>query len=111
MIIIIACLYYTLYRWIHPGSGRIYNYSYNPPKTFGKDDITNEDLIQREDDKPETVRKRLESYDNVTAPLIQYYSKRGILETFSGTKSDVIYVNVQKWLEEQVNDNTEVNKS
>lgn len=89
-------------RWIHPASGRIYNYSYNPPKTHGKDDITNEDLIQREDDKPETVRKRLEKYDNVTAPLIQYYSNKGILKTFEGTKSDVIYVDVQKWLGEQI---------
>jgi nucleoside-triphosphate--adenylate kinase len=89
-------------RWIHPASGRIYNYSYNPPKTHGKDDITNEDLIQREDDKPETVRKRLEKYDNVTAPLIQYYSNKGILKSFEGTKSDVIYVDVQKWLGEQI---------
>lgn len=89
-------------RWIHPASGRIYNYSYNPPKNHGKDDITNEQLIQREDDKPETVRKRLESYDNVTAPLISYYSNKGILKTFTGTKSDVIYVDVHKWLEEQI---------
>lgn len=88
-------------RWIHPASGRVYNYSYNPPKTKGKDDITNEDLIQREDDKPQTVRKRLEAYDNVTAPLIQYYSNKEILKTFTGTKSDVIYVDVQQWLEEQ----------
>lgn len=89
-------------RWIHPGSGRIYNYSYNPPKTEGKDDITNEDLIQREDDKPETVRKRLQAYDKVTAPLIEYYDNKGILKSFAGTKSDEIYVEVQKWLEEKM---------
>ena len=59
-------------------------------------------MIQRDDDKPDTVRKRLEAYDNVTAPLIQYNSDRGILKTFSGTKRDVIYVDVHKWLEEQM---------
>ncbi len=89
-------------RWIHPGSGRIYNYSYNPPKVHGKDDITNEDLIQRDDDKPETIRKRLQAYDEVTAPLIQYYTDKGVLKTFQGTKSDVIYVDVYKWLQEQI---------
>lgn len=97
-------------RWIHPASGRVYNYSYNPPQVKGKDDLTNEDLIQRDDDKPETVRKRLEAYDKVTAPLIEYYSKKGILKTFSGTKSDVIYVGVHEWLQEQINDQTEEKK-
>ena len=52
-------------RWIHPESGRVYNYSYNPPKVDGKDDLTGEDLIQREDDKPETVTRRLVAYDKV----------------------------------------------
>lgn len=52
-------------RWIHPASGRIYSYSYKPPKVHGKDDITGEDLIQREDDKPESVRRRLAAYDKV----------------------------------------------
>jgi nucleoside-triphosphate--adenylate kinase len=89
-------------RWIHPASGRVYNYSYNAPTVRGKDDVTNEDLVQREDDKPETVRKRLDAYDAVTAPLIEYYSSRGILKSFAGTKSDAIYVHVQKWLQEQI---------
>jgi len=52
-------------RWIHPASGRVYNYSYNPPLHHGKDDESGEDLIQRADDKPETVRKRLEAYNEV----------------------------------------------
>ena len=95
------------HRWIHPNSGRIYNYSYNPPKIHGKDDVTNEDLIQREDDKPETVRKRLEAYDKVTAPLIQYYTDKGVLKTFKGTQSDVIYVDVHQWLKEQMEDVSE----
>jgi len=85
-------------RWIHPASGRVYNYSYNPPLHHGKDDESGEDLIQRADDKPETVRKRLEAYNEVTSPLIQYYEKKGVLKTFSGTRSDKIYPDVKEWL-------------
>ncbi len=90
------------YRWIHPASGRVYNYSYNPPRIHGKDDETGEDLVQRDDDKPETVRKRLEAYENVTAPLVEYYKEQGVLETFSGTESDVIYPEVNNWLQERL---------
>ncbi|GAX10795.1 nucleoside-triphosphate--adenylate kinase [Fistulifera solaris] len=86
-------------RWIHPASGRVYSYSYNPPKVAGKDDITGEDLVQRDDDKPEAIRKRLESYANITAPLVKYYEDKGLARTFSGTKSDVIYPQVKKFLE------------
>jgi hypothetical protein len=53
------------FSWIHPASGRVYSYSYKPPNVHGKDDITGEDLIQREDDKPESVRRRLAAYDKV----------------------------------------------
>jgi len=49
-------------RWVHATSGRTYAYDYNPPKVQGRDDVTNEDLTQRDDDKPETVRTRLLSY-------------------------------------------------
>uniref|UniRef100_A0A915IB06 Lethal protein 754 n=1 Tax=Romanomermis culicivorax TaxID=13658 RepID=A0A915IB06_ROMCU len=49
-------------RWIHVGSGRIYNTGFNPPKIPGIDDVTGEPLVQRDDDKPETVRKRLSNY-------------------------------------------------
>ncbi|AWB69069.1 adenylate kinase [Saccharobesus litoralis] len=58
----------------HPASGRVYHVVYNPPKVEGKDDETGEDLVTREDDKPETVRKRLGVYHEQTAPLINYYS-------------------------------------
>lgn len=88
-------------RWIHPASGRVYSYSYNPPKEHGKDDVTGEPLIQREDDKPEVVRGRLAAYEEVTQPLVQFYSERGLLKTFSGTQSDVIYPQVRSWLEER----------
>jgi len=88
-------------RWIHPASGRVYSYSYRPPKQVGKDDETGEALVQRDDDKPESVRKRLAAYDSVTAPLVHYYETAGVLKTFAGTKSDVIYPMVKKWLEDQ----------
>jgi nucleoside-triphosphate--adenylate kinase len=53
-------------RWIHPASGRIYSYAYRPPKVVGKDDLTGEPLVQRDDDKPESVRTRLAAYDKVS---------------------------------------------
>ena len=62
-------------RRMHPKSGRVYHIKYNPPKNEGKDDITNEDLIIREDDKEETVRNRLQVYHKQTKPLINYYNK------------------------------------
>jgi adenylate kinase len=62
-------------RRVHPASGRTYHVKFNPPKVAGKDDVTGEDLIQRDDDKEETVRKRLEVYHAQTRPLVDYYSK------------------------------------
>ena len=61
-------------RRSHPASGRTYHLKFNPPKTDGKDDLTGEPLIQRDDDKEETVRKRLEVYSAQTRPLVDYYS-------------------------------------
>ena len=61
-------------RRSHTASGRTYHVKYNPPKVEGKDDITGEALIQRDDDKEETVRKRLEVYSAQTRPLVAYYS-------------------------------------
>lgn len=86
-------------RWIHEPSGRIYSYSYRPPKMKGVDDETGEPLVQRHDDKPETVRARLELYDESTSPLVQYYERNGVLKSFHGTQSDVIYPEVKKWLQ------------
>jgi len=62
-------------RRIHPSSGRNYHVRFNPPKVAGKDDLTGEPLIQREDDREETVKKRLEIYRQQTRPLVDYYSK------------------------------------
>ena len=61
-------------RRSHPASGRTYHVKFNPPKVEGKDDVTGEDLIQREDDKEETVKKRLQVYSDQTRPLVDYYS-------------------------------------
>lgn len=60
-------------RRTHQPSGRVYHMLYQPPKHDGLDDVTGESLIQREDDKEETVKKRLDVYRNQTAPLINYY--------------------------------------
>ena len=62
-------------RRSHPASGRTYHVKFNPPKVEGKDDVTGEPLIQRDDDKEETVKKRLEVYAAQTRPLVEYYSK------------------------------------
>lgn len=62
-------------RWLHPASGRTYNVKFNPPKVPGRDDLTGEDLIQRDDDKEETVKKRLEVYHTQTHPLVDYYAR------------------------------------
>jgi adenylate kinase len=62
-------------RRAHLASGRTYHIKYNPPKVEGKDDVTGEPLVQRDDDREETVRKRLEVYHAQTKPLVEYYSK------------------------------------
>jgi adenylate kinase len=60
-------------RRSHPASGRTYHVKFNPPKVVGKDDVTGEDLVQRDDDREETVLKRLEVYHSQTKPLVKYY--------------------------------------
>lgn len=62
-------------RRVHPASGRVYHLKYNPPKQDGKDDLTGEDLVLRDDDREETVRKRLEVYQQQTRPLVDFYQK------------------------------------
>ena len=91
-------------RRMHQGSGRNYHIVYNPPKIDGKDDLTGEDLIQREDDKPETVKDRLKVYENQTSPLINFYiemSVQGKLEyvSVSGTSSpEKVSSEILSWL-------------
>jgi adenylate kinase len=62
-------------RRVHAASGRTYHVRFNPPAVAGKDDVTGDDLIQRDDDREETVRKRLAVYHAQTKPLIEYYTK------------------------------------
>jgi adenylate kinase len=61
-------------RRVHPASGRSYHVEFNPPRQSGRDDVTGEPLVQRDDDKEQTVRKRLEVYHGQTEPLVKYYS-------------------------------------
>jgi adenylate kinase len=63
-------------RRVHPASGRVYHVVFNPPREEGKDDATGEPLIQRDDDREATVRKRLEVYHDQTKPLVGYYRRK-----------------------------------
>ena len=74
-------------RRVHLSSGRNYHIDFNPPKTADVDDLTGEALMQREDDKPETVKDRLEVYRTQTLPLIDFYSERAL-------KGDLNYLNI-----------------
>ena len=89
-------------RRVHPGSGRNYHIDYNPPKIEGIDDESGEALIQREDDKPVTVLKRLDVYHEQTEPLTNFYkeiSSKSELVYFSvdGSKSvNEVFANIKK---------------
>ncbi|XP_045158212.2 GTP:AMP phosphotransferase AK3, mitochondrial-like [Mercenaria mercenaria] len=89
-------------RWTHAPSGRIYHTEFNPPKVPGKDDVTGEPLIQRDDDKEETVRKRLEGYQEMTQPVLQFYRDHGILEEFKGKYSNEIWPHVHKFMSTKI---------
>lgn len=71
-------------RRVGPVSGRVYHVEFDPPRVEGEDDVDGAALIQREDDRPETVRKRLEVYHAQTAPLVAYYEERGLLHHIDG---------------------------
>lgn len=73
-------------RWMSQ-SGRVYHEKYNPPKVKWVDDIDGTPLYQREDDKPETVRHRIDVYNDQTAPLITYYQEKGLLAEIDGTQA------------------------
>lgn len=68
-------------------AGRVYHVDHNPPKVPGKDDVDGSDLIQRDDDQPETIRKRLAVYHEQTEPLVAFYEAQGLLHRFDGTAS------------------------
>jgi adenylate kinase len=77
-------------RRSHPASGRTYHLKFNPPKVEGKDDVTGEPLVQRDDDKSETVQKRLDVYSQQTRPLVDYYANWAKTEPASAPKYRMI---------------------
>jgi len=81
-------------RWIHAPSGRVYNLSYNPPRTPGRDDITGEPLTQRSDDTPEVFKIRLDQHHRMTEPLLEHY--RHQLVNVKGNTSDEIYPQIER---------------
>ena len=88
-------------RRFHITSGRSYNIEFNPPKIEGRDDITGEKLEQREDDKEEIAQSRLNTYHELTEPLVRYYQKQGILKAIEGIGSpENIYVAIKQTLNE-----------
>ena len=88
-------------RRFHITSGRSYNIEFNPPKIEGRDDITGEKLVQREDDKEEIVQSRLNTYHELTEPLVRYYQKQGIIKAIDGSDSpENIYTEIKQTLNE-----------
>ena len=85
-------------RRVHVPSGRVYHDEYNPPKVAHLDDHTGEELVQRADDRPETVRERLEQYSSQTQPVLFYYEEQGLLHSFTGTESDVLWPQIKAFL-------------
>lgn len=89
-------------RWVHLQSGRVYNTDFNKPKVPFRDDLTGDPLVQRDDDQPETVRRRLQIYEELTKPLTEYYRNHGILHEFAGNTSDEIWPLVERYLKKAI---------
>lgn len=77
-------------RWLHPPSGRVYNAGFNPPKVAGKDDVTGEPLVQREDDSVETWKERLHKFEETSRSLLEHYERKGCVWRVEGNSSDEI---------------------
>ncbi|XP_055685509.1 GTP:AMP phosphotransferase AK3, mitochondrial [Lutzomyia longipalpis] len=97
-------------RWVHLPSGRVYNIGFNEPKVPFKDDVTGEDLVQRPDDHPDAVKKRLEIYDSITKPLLEYYKAQNLLVEFWGKTSNAIWPNVDEFLAKSFLEKNETEK-
>ncbi|MFZ5810275.1 MAG: adenylate kinase [Chloroflexota bacterium] len=74
-------------RWTCRAAGHVYHEKFNPPKQAGVCDLDGSELYQREDDKAETVRQRIQVYQTQTQPLIDYYRNQGVLVEIDGTQS------------------------
>jgi adenylate kinase len=77
-------------RWVHAPSGRVYNTGFNKPRIPGRDDVTGERLVKREDDDEETWRVRLKKFEETSAPLLEHYDKKGVLWRVEGNSSNEI---------------------
>jgi len=87
-------------RWIHQASGRTYHLIFNPPKAEGKDDVTGEPLIQREDDKEETIRNRLKIFHENNNAMLDHYDKKKVLHKVKGEgKIEDVWGEVEKILD------------
>ena len=87
-------------RRIAQKSGRVYHVDYNPPQVPGKCDETGEDLIQRDDDKPEAIEHRLEVYHDQTAPLVSYYRERGLLKDLDASPApEEVFEGLRQYLD------------
>jgi len=87
-------------RWIHKESGRSYHVKFAPPKVAGKDDVTGEPLMQRADDKPETVAARLKTFHDQTAPVLDFYATRGKLRTLNADRGiDAVWADVKGFID------------
>lgn len=89
-------------RWVHLASGRVYNTGFKDPKVPGIDDITGDKLTQRNDDKPEVVRKRLKLYEKMIMPVISYYQQKGLLQTYEGRTTAEIWPQIERYLQENL---------
>ena len=86
-------------RRVHPASGRSYHLKFNPPKVDNLDDVTGEPLVHRPDDKKEVMKSRIDIYNSKTAPVVSYYSKKGLVTSIDAMQPiDVIYQNVKNVL-------------
>jgi len=89
-------------RWTHLASGRVYNVGFSDPKVPGKDDFTGEPLVQRDDDKEETWRKRLSTFEETSVPLLNFYREKNpdMVVDVKGNSSDEIspqiYAEIEK---------------
>lgn len=89
-------------RLVHTSSGRSYHKIFNPPKTTGVDDITGEPLVQRADDNVDALRRRLVTYHQQTAPVVDYYMKKDIWSAVDATKDpDMVWTSIQSVLNQQ----------
>ncbi|CAI4229230.1 unnamed protein product [Auanema sp. JU1783] len=87
---------------VHPGSGRTYNLDFNPPKLEGKDDITGELLVKREDDASEIVRRRLEVHEKTEAKVLDYYKDKGLCLSVAGDTSTNVVSQICEAMNEQL---------